>query len=487
MKFDSIPEKRIIPPHEKESITKKKYEWMKHLLDGVFDEISPKERPTVLDFQGINPDSQEIDILKWIQREIGIEPQTIMGEKESKESKEFYIVINYAYQQAKEFLKNTLKYREEEVDIEPKFINSKNDLFNILKRTILMKGQTGLNKSLLYCRLVKGTLATYETLKHDAETLKHATEDFEKSLIASPNTMASKITPLILIKENEKRKQFYASSHGQLKGEVSFRGKDLEKAILKFIIRAESNAVTALKDGIATRIVVEKEQAVELIPIICEWLKKEKNVEKMHIENASYFSDEQIKKVEEILSKETQEGKCKISHAKANPTSLGGFEDVRILGRFKSLENAKENAIKKEMAEKKSKFFSLASFTPSARQFEIQFVEPDNKNEKGKRNHAVYDVVKLITARTRLDGGCPEEVFLEFVKDASKKSGINENRIIDYLTKKDEKGEAPVVKIRKQNGRKKEYYYATKAVYSRWRDFGWVDPDLYLEIEAQKK
>jgi hypothetical protein len=84
----------------------------------------------------------------------------------------------------------------------------------------------------------------------------------------------------------------------------------------------------------------------------------------------------------------------------------------------------------------------------------------------------VYDIVKLITARTRLDGWCPEYVFDEFVKDASLKSGLSEKKIISYLIDGED---APILKEKREGNKKNVWIYKARSVYERWYKIGWID------------
>ncbi len=462
MKFESIPEKRIIPPKEDSRITQRKYDTARSLLDGELDSKSPKERPTALDFHILNPSSTEEDYFKWIERELGISEEIINGK--SEESEQAYKLLNYAYLKGKDFLKNTLKYKDEEVDIGPDSIKSKKELFDLLSKTTSARGNGGLSKSLLYCRLVKVAVAAYETLKNDAEMLKEATLSFEDDLISRVSIDDGKDTPLILINEDEKGKHFYASKNGHIKGVIQSRGKDLNKSMLRFINRPESSAKTALTDGIASRITIEKDRVVDLAPIICDWLSKEQRVDSLEMENHSFLSPEEMFELRKILGDNFPNTKFILKDEIHSVGSMGGVEDFRIKGTLQPLE--------------KKKFISM---TPHARQFEIQFVEPNNKNEKGKRNHEIYDLVKFVTARTRLDGGCPAGVFDEFVKDASVKSGISEKNIRNFVLNTEN---CPILKMKKKNER--GYYYIAHSVYSRWDGFKWVDPTLSSEIEKEK-
>jgi hypothetical protein len=117
------------------------------LLRGVFDEIDIKNRPTVLDFQGIRPDMTEDDIINWVEKETEISRALILADKNSpdellkKESLERYYLLNFAYQKAKNFLRKSLKYPKNQLNKDPCFLSSKKDLLNLLNKTKQNKGR----------------------------------------------------------------------------------------------------------------------------------------------------------------------------------------------------------------------------------------------------------------------------------------------------------------------------------------------------------
>lgn len=448
---EGIPEKKIFPPYEDPDVTEKKFTAMKSLLEGKLDIVSSEHRPTSIDFQGLRPDSTEEDFLQWIKKEMGIKPEIILENGNSQESAKKYHLLNYAYQAAKNFLRDTLKYPEAELFIEVQSISSKKDIFDILKRVKLVADKGGLSKSIKYCRLVKTTIATYEALKNDSKLLKKITEDFEGALVSFPTEDgATTNIPLVFTGQhsNAVGMGFRSINNDKIGGSINSRAKDFEKIILKFLTRPQSDAKIALKDGIASRITIEKNQVLNLLPILYEWLTKEMKVTDIKIENKYFFSTQQIKKIPEHFKKILTIGK-------PNPTTGGKFEAVEITGKLHS--------------------------SSHGGQFEIQLVDPNNKNEEGGMNHDIYNVNKFVNARTRLDGGCPEDVFEKFVYDAHIKSGKSIKEIKYELI---EKLDAPIIKKRKKNGK---YVYIADSVYQRWHEFKWVDDSLYAEIEDARK
>ena len=141
-------------------------------------------RPTIIDIPGINSESTEEDLLAWVEGETGFSREIINGG--SQESKTAYRKLNAAYQQAKVFLKNILKYDEKEIQVtEPGSLSSKEDLLKLLKNIKLVKGDTGtLSQSIKYCRLLRTAVTTFEATKHDAKMLEKITETLEDSIIS---------------------------------------------------------------------------------------------------------------------------------------------------------------------------------------------------------------------------------------------------------------------------------------------------------------
>jgi hypothetical protein len=315
--------------------------------------------------------------------------------------------------------------------------------------------------------LVKTTLAAFETLKHDAQLLDSITKDFENSLVSPVVPGETTSVPLISL-DGEEENKFYAKDNGGVEGSVETRAKKFESIMLRFITRPESSAKTALKDGIASKITIAENNAVELLPILHNWLTKDMGVKFMNIENQNYFSGARAKNMENKLTKILPPNTFSFYTDKGNLTSMGGYQALKITGIIQVFEEKNGKSIAKNLS-------------PHARQFEIQIVHPDNENEKGKGHHSIYNVARLVAARTRLDGSCPGDVFNEFVKDAHEKSGEDVKDIISYLT---EDIGAPIVVRRKKDSK---LSYIAHSVYLRWNGFGWVDSSLFKEIDDAKK
>ena len=471
-----VPARKLSPKMSKDQVT--------YLLSNESDISGQKNTPpTPIDFIGLPEGSTESDFMLWASRVLGVEARTLEGDGLNTEAE--YVVINEAFQQGKDFLVSMLKYEPRQIPKDPASIKSKKDLINLLKKTVVSsEKKEGLNFSpFAYCRLVRAAIAAYETHKYEAGTLKDDTIAFE-------NTMFSHEVgaPFVFIREEGGSKRFALMDDGNVSGSISSRGKAVPKAILRFVVRPESDAPTALKDGIASRITVETVDGAEkVLASLYKWLVLNKRVSVLRVENQKYFDENSWDRVKKNISKLNSEikrtaqknqssaddarninidlSKITFSSSKANTTSGGDFQALKILGSM---------PVRSE------------SGSVVERQFEIQIVLGGNKNEAGKMHHAVYDITRKVLARTRLDGGCPEHVFNEFIAEASKESKISESKIRAYLMGREED---PIVKIGTKDHKRGERSFISYSVYERWRDFGWVDQDFMEKLEhaARKK
>jgi len=463
MDFNGLNKEKISFEQDTKEIFERKFETFLKLMKGEYDKISPENRPTILDFQGVPPGSKEKDFLQWIEREINIKPEVILENKKTPESLKNYKILNYAYKQAQIFLRDILKYKNEEISVGPDSLSSKQDIFGLLNGTVLSKGMKGLSKAPLYCLLVKETIVAYETLKNDAQLLKNLTDNFENRMIAPISAAYNVEAPLVFLNESEEGKNFYVMDDNNLEGTVNSRAKDIQMAMLRYNTRPESDAETALKDGIASRIIIERNNAKELLPILCNWLIKKMGVRFLNIENKSFLSEKEMDKMKKNLLEHFSENNFNLLDGDHHSSSTGKFVTLLIKG-ILSRDNISNSNVSKH-----------------ARAFEIQLVLPDSENEKGINHHSIYHIRRVIEARTRLKAGlCNEDVFHRLVKEASVESQIPKKQIIDYLLLPYEGKEAPIVKVKKKNG---EFVYVYRSVYSRWNKIGFVDHSTYSSIK----
>ncbi len=449
------------------------------LREGNLDTLPIKMKPTVLDLYGLDIDllkeGKEKGLLEWVEKETDI-PFKFLENKDNKysiESKKAYEKLNEAYQVAKRFLVTTLKYTESEVYIVPTKLNTKEDLLGLLKNIRVINENTeNVDLSKKHCRLVKATIAAYETKKHDADRLASITEYFEDSLLKEENH------PFIPVNKYHKEGvEFLAEDENgfMIDGILSSRPKETEGAMLRFINRPETNAETALADGTGARIVVEKEQALKLVPVLCKWLIKDMGVSIPLIENGNYLIQNLEIDEKQELEKKLKAAGIPFDLTDHTPnTNSGDFEVLKIVGSLNFPDDYRSLLFR----DRKGKIKPPKEISKHAFQFEIQLVSPDNKNEAGKNDHDVYNVKKYIEARTRLDGWCPKSAFDAFIQGAVKEN-LDAKTIEGYLLQKQGDADAPVVELGKGN----KAVYLSFSVYERWRKLGMITQDRFDKIK----
>lgn len=459
-----------------------------NLMEGVSASVGDLEKPaTAVDLQEPSFFLRDEELLKWAENIIGVDlNKEGKNASEIEELEEIYKKINDAYQKAKVFLVRVLKYNENEIfKIEPTTLDSKENLLNILKKIKIVKGDNGgLGQSIKYCRLIKATMATFETTKHDAEFLEKLTSHFESSLISDGDEI-----PLRFVGNHRDGIEFMAQDTDDyvIDGVLASRPKEFDGVVLRYLVRPESNAETALEDGIGVRIIIDKKQALRLIPILFEWFTKKMNMDVIDIENGNFFTKEQEADLKRRLS--GAEDSFNFKENSLNGVSAGNFKSLRLKGHLSFSEKDASVVIRSPRGNTKTH----ESISIHARKFEIQLVDPENENEKNEGHHSVYYLKKLITARTRLDGWCPKTEFDQFVNQASFDSGMTSDEIRGFVLGKHAENpsikkriarKAPIVELKLN---KRKIIYLAFSIYERWKKLGLISTEFFAKIEAARK
>ncbi|MBP6865965.1 MAG: hypothetical protein KBC12_00245 [Candidatus Pacebacteria bacterium] len=458
MKFrEKTPEKII--KKEASELFERRCKMLEGLLGGYFDSIDTKNRPTALDFNGLNPEAAEKEFLGWISKTLNISPDKI-----KRNDSETYRNLNQALSLGKNFLRQMLKYSDRELAFGPEEINNKQDVFELLSGTKAAKDtskNSGLDTSVAYCRIVKATHIAYEVLKNDAQLLRELTDRFGEQMTseAGENFYA----PLTIKDKKEGAQEFYVEDREFITGTLETRSKDIWKLMLRFLNRPEANAKKALEDGVAARIVVSKEKAIDLVPILSNWLLEAMHARNLTLENRNFFSKEQSREVTEVIRKSSTEQNFDIEDSPTpNQVSAGSFSGLVIKGRVPN------------------RSLTSGDTSQNVRQFEIMIVTPDNENDTAHNpgNHYIYDMKKIIAARTRLDGYCPVEVFESLLNETGTKTGIAKDEIRKWLLEPMDGKEPPIKEIMKNNKR----VYVSSSVIERWHSFGFVEDYVFDQL-----
>jgi len=455
---EKFKEKQI--KKENTEVFDRRCKMLQGLLGGYFDSIDTTNRPTVLDFNGLNPEATEKDFLAWIEKTLNIS-----ADKIKSDDKETYRKLNQAFSMGKDFLRQMLKYSDRELEFGPKELNSKKDVYDLLKGTRMVKDSSvktgGLDTSVAYCRIAKATHIAYEVLKNDAELLRDLTKSFGEQMTSEAGE--SFYAPLTVSEKKEGAQDFFVQDRDFVTGTLEMRSKDFWKLMLRFLNRPEANAKKALEDGVAARIVVNKEKALDLVPILSNWLLESMHARNLTLENRNFFSEEQSREITKVIRRSSTEQNFTIEDSPTpNKVSSGSFSGLVIKGRVPN------------------RSLTSGDTSQNVRQFEIMIVTPDNENDTAHNagNHYVYDMKKMVMARTRLDGHCPIEVFETLLNETSNKTGIEKKEIRKWLLEPMEGKKPPIEEVNINNKK----VYVSRPVIERWHSFEFVEDYIFEQL-----
>jgi hypothetical protein len=460
------------------------------LREGSSDTLPINLRPTELDIYGLDTatlkESGAEGLLRWVEKVTEIPFDDLNKDGKTEQSKEAYEKLNKAYQNAKDFLRGTLKYESGEVFlVNLRKIEGKEDLLYLLKNIKSVQEITdgeADETSRIHCRLAKATIAAFELRKHDYDVLKGITEHFESELLSPEKGI---LTFKGSIPDQGTQFEVRDLSDAPIKALLSARPKKERGAILRFINDPKANAEEALADGTGARIEIERKnkQEMRMVLILCKWLIQEMKIGVPIIENGKYLRKEEREELQTMLNA----ADIPFTMIENEPnTNSDDFRVLKIIGHLNFSDENQSIIIR----DKKGKVRPTQAISAHARQFEIQIVDPDDENEKGPKSHATYNVKKYVAARTRLDGWCPKSVFGDFVEKAADKTGEGAEIIKGYVIGRDEvpkgeelKGKAAIVEI----GKGDKARYVSYGVYERWKNLGIVSERRFKKIKEARK
>ncbi len=383
--------------------------------------------------------------------------------------------ISRYWQEAKRFYRDFLipkgnreKVFPKEIEELKKFKNLEELENTLSKATVLKKGDK-LGYGPFYCVLFTLMIAVREYEKEKFEGLKKESEYFAEQLFQKDKKGICHFYRLgdeddgwsqieILTKENEKINAWF-----------SFRGKSKNSMIMKLAIKPEFSVEERVQDGIGLKFEVDNEEDAKKLFLFLSKFLTDKNFSKkvfvkdLVFENINLFKEDKNFKnfLQEI--KEHDVSYLKLDDDKKNRLSNEKFQAAKILGKVELPENAqKEN--KDEMIE---------------RNFEIQVVLTNNKNETGLAQHKIYKRAQKLALFSRLFGSFSEKYLDLICQEASEESGLSKEKIKEYFE------ENFLVRIKTKGSKTKVKKYVAKSQAERWLKAG-IFPKNIIILEKEK-
>lgn len=237
---------------------------------------------------------------------------------------------------------------------------------------------------------------------------------------------------------------YLSESEKSIQVNFNSRGKSKESLIAKLSNKPESSLEDVIKDGIGLKFEVEKiEDAENFFPFIYQFLKENFHSQKVIFENISLFDE----KIYTKLQKKLQNFGINFQ-SEENHSSNRNFCVAKFVGEMK----IPQGGNKGKMIVK--------------RNFEVQVVLTNNKNESGFAQHGVYKQVQKLSLFSRFFGAFDEN-YLDFICETTQKeTGISKEKIKSYIVNNF------LVKINSSKNKKNRY--VAKEHYQRWKKAGLV-------------
>jgi hypothetical protein len=327
--------------------------------------------------------------------------------------------ISRYWRESRDFLKNFLLFGSgENHQLPSKEIEELNNFKNVeeliktLDKATVIKKKDKLVYSPLYCALANLMIAHSEFEGRKLQGLKNESQYMvNKFFEKGPDGVA----PFNLTGKEEdedwSRVGILLSEDSYEGARFSFRGKTKNSTIMKLAKDPASSTESMIRDGIGLRFEVSNTDKIKKIfDFICRFTIDRFKAYDLVLENVNLLNETE----QEEFSSQLKQYEVRYEKQE-NPSSSPDYKCVKIRGKIRIPENGKEGNL----------------ILP--RDFEVQMVPTDNKNETGLNQNKIYKRVQKLSLFTRLFGSFSEEYLNRICQEASEASGISTSRIKDHI------------------------------------------------------
>lgn len=466
--FKSLVRRAGYMPRAFEGNAEQYDERTREVLDQDVEGLDAKLHPTIIDLRSLPSNAAPEEILQWTAKWLNLPLSDLKDDGKTESSRELYRMLNQSMNMASDYLRGTLRLNRQlrslfPPDGAPPELKNHTDLVELLMKTVhLGEEKTGLSKSALYCGFVAATVAGVDSQKHRVGDLIGEARYLEHELTAGSND-AGPLLAVYDVGASDERK--FSGMHGDtpVKGTFVIRGKAWDSFFTKWLSRPETSAETALKDGIAMRLTVPRNDFAPAAKSVIAYLQERYGAYDFKIEDDNMFDPKkgggEFSVFETELRGLLPDTKLQFAENEASGLS-GGYQALKIVGRFEVPRGGTGSEL-------------------VARRFEVLLVLPYNKNERKGLSHYVYDVVRKVSVMTRLFGACEESIYDQYVAEASRLSGMDVKTIEEALVN-DKNGR---LVEHKGKTRQTGIRYVAPTQYARRKllDLG-DDPAIFSEI-----
>lgn len=368
-------------------------------------------------------------------------------------SKENLVRLNNCFLRSKDFMMGYLHQNLPDAIKNLEKFDLK-DLKYFIDRTRISNKKSGLAS--FYCAMLSVMMAEWECQKQEFKSLHNESgylykQFFEHQVKDNANgnqvnfhriqlkaDQWDKVGIYIPESENETDKSIIA--------DMSYRGKDLDKLMLKMLTRPEVDVEKIITDGIGIKIETSEQNIPALLSFLVDYLQGELKMTNVILEPLSSRED-----LREHTSDFAKRGVV-VNYIPLNVAS-GKFKSDVFKGKIKVPKNG------------------VAGNKIIERSIEIQIVPVNNQNETGLNHHDIYDAKQKLVAYDRLFGYIPVE-YLDFIcQEAEQLSKIKWGKIKDHIIEDTSQTKALLEII---PGSKNKKYGVIKQ-HERWKQAGLID------------
>ncbi len=397
------------------------------MVDSSLETEAERSRKTIIDLKRIPAESTDDQILEWAAVAIHLPVESL---KEGLPAT--FQLLNEGLADAREYF---IALHAERYVPEPfPVVRNAPELVALVRKSAQINGKTGLPPSedgVKHCAIICAAIAGIEARQKKVANLIGEVEYVGQQL-ARPGKDGTQLLQFLVQKKNrivagsendqQGRRSFSlfprsdSKSTRVIRGTVEWRAKQKLSIMTKFLERQDASAETAFKDGIAFRLTVEPQDMAQVGKNLALWLTANFSAQGLKFENANAFSAVEWEQLKEKMAHESLKVTFADSH-KGSGISQGTYTAFKLVGRI---------------------FVPVAGNRTGElepRAFEVQIIPEGVHNERKGLSHDIYDVVKKVSVMTRLFGGCPEDIFQQYVEEAARLSRLEVKNVHELLTK----------------------------------------------------
>ncbi len=329
--------------------------------------------------------------------------------------------------------------------------NNLHDLEKYLDKATLLKKGDNLGLSPSYCALFSLMIAEREYDAEEFGDLFNESKYLSEQLFKEDKDGIVRFHTVKEEDEDWNRVGIMTGENSWTDAKFSFRGKTQESVTAKLAKKPDFSMEERIRDGIGFKFeVANGKEASKLFLFMAETLRDNFETGKIVFENVNLFGNEED---ESLRGKLREQGINSVPFEK-NESSNENFKVAKFSGEIKVPKNGEEGKM------------------TITRNFEVQVVLTNNKNETGLAQNKIYKRIQKLSLYTRLFGSFNEKYLDLICQEASEASGLEKGEIKKHIV------DNFLLRVRT---RSKNIKYVSRDQFKRWERAGLVPPGIKID------